>query len=170
MVVRGVFNFKLALLGVLSIFVLGSVIDGFHTKAFATSFNIDEVEKWITVGPETFPGTPDKADGPSFRFNNTSTETWTNFHIRLSNDQTFVDINKEFALTKFSKKGLSPDKKTLNLWGGEVIAGDFFGVMFDVAPGGNIKFDVKATVPEPSTILLFGISLLGLAGVSRKKQ
>ena len=139
------------------------------TFAYATPFNINEVEKWINVGPETFPGTPDKADAPVFRFNNTSIETWIDFHIRLPEGFTFVDPLKESMVTKFSKNGLSPDKRTWSFWDGKVVPSDFFGVGFDVVPGGNINFDVKATVPEPCTLFLLGSGLAGIIGFGRKK-
>ncbi len=39
-----------------------------------------------------------------------------------------------------------------------------------VANGDNGDIGASAPVPEPTTMLLFGLGLLGLAGVSRKKQ
>jgi hypothetical protein len=36
--------------------------------------------------------------------------------------------------------------------------------------GGSIKLDLGTPVPEPATMVLFGLGILGLAGVSRKRQ
>jgi len=50
---------------------------------------------------------------------------------------------------------------------------DFHLMLEDfVTPGGNAYFDNfnLNPVPEPSTVLLFGLGLLGLSGVSRKKK
>ncbi len=34
----------------------------------------------------------------------------------------------------------------------------------------NLDIDAATSVPDPATLLLFGISLLGLAGASRRKK
>lgn len=58
------------------------------------------------------------------------------------------------------------DDGTLNVWVTSAW-GDFLLDSASITASGD---DGTAPVPEPATVLLFGIGLLGIAGVSRKKK
>ena len=58
--------------------------------------------------------------------------------------------------------------KTMNL---DFDPDGFIGSMSFSADTDNLKYpgDINPTVPEPTTFLLFGLGILGIAGISRKK-
>ncbi|MDA3918793.1 MAG: PEP-CTERM sorting domain-containing protein [Deltaproteobacteria bacterium] len=94
----------------------------------------------------------------------------------LESSQAFSFAGSQMNWGNLDYRTVGTDWNYFDIKVGEHFTGTFGGIVFfsdnDVDPTGggqfrNLEFNA---VPEPATMLLFGLGLLGLAGVSRKKK
>lgn len=140
------------------------------TLLYEFGFNGDPDEYWVATDAQDQPGLAVNATLWSGEYNVALSNIVNNFLPVVQTPFTdFVDSGFLGTSAAVLYPGRTPGDDKIDLFGG----GGFSGTLLytntngEVVSDGNFYF---ATVPEPTTMILLGLGLLGMAGVSRKRQ
>lgn len=156
------------LIGIIFLLFIGN--QAMATTMVNVNAKVGEIDVTLDAGSYTVTPVDNRGDGGYMAWSGWSSGSkWLNYYVIIAGGTAIARIDELIIYQSMSDAFAAASSVYFTLDAETLVTFDFQdGVNGDNRGGMSFELDVT-TVPEPATMLLFGIGLLGLAGVNRRK-